>query len=113
MAGTTNENENENETETGWTEKAVDVKNDGTSNYMHDKNDAPDAHKTPPSTPTNLEAIDETRLAVGAAKQPGWRKGPFLQMGGVPGRGLGTASRQRVGSDRGKAASRFRSVQRI
>ena len=52
-------------------EKAVEVKNDGTSNYMHDKNDAPDAHKTPTSTPTNLEAIDETRLAVGAAKQPG------------------------------------------
>ena len=52
-------------------EKAVEVKNDGTSHYRHDKNDAPDAHKTPTSTPTNLEAIDETRLAVGAAKQPG------------------------------------------
>ena len=41
-------------------------KNDGTSNYMHDENDAPDAHEIPTSTPTNLEAIDETRLAVGS-----------------------------------------------
>ena len=76
---------------------------------MHDKNDAPDAHKTPTSTPTNLEAIDETRLAVGAAKQPARviPQGAISSNGGRAGEGAGDSLPAESGERQGKSGLPF------